>query len=97
MGFRDMKVHHVAFLVLGCLGLLLQGIGTALFSEPGHGDQEAIGILVALLGALCIGLGSSFHAVGKGQSPWFGLLGILSPIGLLFLCVLADRTPARQP
>ena len=86
-----MKVHNVAFLVLGCLGLLLQGIGTALMGVARQDEQMALGVLVAVLGALCMGAGSSFHAVGKGQSLWFGLLGILSPIGLLFLCVLPDR------
>ena len=86
-----MKVHDVAFLVLGCLGLLLQGIGTALTGVARQDEQIALGVLVAVLGALCMGVGSSFHAVGKGQSLWFGLLGIISPIGLLFLCVLPDR------
>ena len=88
-----MKVHDWSFLVLGCLGLLLQGIGSALTGTAGSADaQLGLGILVALLGALAIAVGSCFLAVGRGRSLWFGLLGLLSPLGLLFLCVLEDRS-----
>jgi drug/metabolite transporter (DMT)-like permease len=91
-----MKVHNWSFLVLGCLGLLLQGIGSALTAAAGRNDTLLwLGILVAVLGAVAIAAGSSFLAIGKGQSPWFGLWGLLSPVGLLFLCVLEDRSPKQ--
>jgi septal ring-binding cell division protein DamX len=99
--WSNMSVHNWAFVVLGILGLLLLGIGTALYQEPsdlnqqyqGASDrnQQTLGIIVAVLGLYVIGMGAAFHAVGKGRSLWFGLLGLFSPIGLLFLCVLQDR------
>jgi hypothetical protein len=86
-----MKVHNMSFLVLGCLGLVLQGVGSALTTTAGRSDALlASGIVVTVLGALAVALGSSFLAVGKGRSPWYGALGLLTPIGLLFLCVLED-------
>jgi len=87
----NLSIHNWAFIVLGCLGLLLQGIGTALIEMHSSADQESLGIFVALLGALVIGIGGCFLAVGKGRRPWIGLWGMLSPLGLLFLCVLQDR------
>ena len=90
-----MKVHNWSFLVLGCLGLLLQGVGLALMETAGRDVGVGVGILVSLLGAAALAAGSCFLAVGKGQSPWFGLLGLLAPIGLLFLCVLEDRSPRQ--
>ena len=92
-----MKVHNMSFLVLGCLGLLLQGIGSALTTTAGGSDvQLGLGIVVALIGALSIAIGSAFLAVGKGRSAWYGALGLLTPVGLLFLCVLEDFSPKRD-
>ena len=93
-----MKTHNSAFLALGCLGLLLQGIGSALMSSRSD-ETIALGVMVALLGALSLGVGGAFLAVGRGPNFWFGLLGLLSPLGLLFLCVLEDRSapPAAPP
>lgn len=88
-----MKMHNAAFIVLGCLGLLLQGVGSALFQVRSRSDTAiALGVLVSLLGAIAIGVGGCFLAVGRGRSLWFGLLGVISPLGLLFLCVLEDRS-----
>jgi len=87
-----MKVHNWTFLVLGCLGLLLQGIGSAMVAASRRDDVQGLGILVSILGALAIGIGGSFLAAGKGRTLWFGVLGVISPLGLLFLCVLQDRS-----
>jgi len=53
--------------------------------------QRALGIVLGLLAHILVAVGAGSYAVGKGRSPWFGLLGLLTPIGLLFLAVLEDR------
>jgi len=91
-----MKTHNAAFLVLGCLSLLLQGIGSALIQVRSSGNTACgLGIFVIILGALAMAIGASFLAAGKGRSLRFGLLGLLSPLGLLFLCVLEDRSSGQ--
>ena len=87
-----MKTHNWAFIVLGCLGLLLQGIGSALAGVGRKDEEVALSVLIIVLGGLAMGIGASFLAAGKGRSLWFGLLGVISPLGLLFLCVLEDRS-----
>ena len=87
-----MKTHNWAFIVLGCLGLLLQGIGSALAGVGRKDEEVALSVLIIVLGGLAMGIGGSFLAAGKGRSLWFGLLGVISPLGLLFLCVLEDRS-----
>jgi hypothetical protein len=107
-GETTMKAFRYAFVVLGCVGLLLNGIGLALIldSQPdriAHGgyritylrgsDTElGIGILVTILGPLTLATGCILLAIARGRSWKFGSLGLLAPVGLLFLCVLEDRS-----
>jgi len=58
--------------------------------------QKTIGILVALIAHVLIAVGATFFAIGKRRSPWFGLLGLLSPIGLLFLAVLDQDSNGHE-
>ncbi len=92
-----MKTHNAAFLVLGCLSLLLEGVGSVLLASARSSadDALALGILLTIVGALAMAVGASFLAAGKGRSLLFGLLGLLSPLGLLFLCVLEDRSSGQ--
>ena len=94
-----MTVNNVSFLILGIVGLLIQGFGTALLmiSEKSR-DDNVFGIAVALviLGPVMLAIGSAMYAAGKGRKPLYGLLGLLSPVGLLFLAVLEDRRSAAE-
>ncbi len=87
-----MSIHNVSFLILGFVGLLLQGIGTALAVEASSDDVYGIAIFLVLLGPVLLASGSAIYAVGKGRKPIFGLLGIISPLGLLFLAILQDQS-----
>lgn len=94
-----MKVYRYAFVVIGCIGLLLNGIGAGLIADSqqsgyyrGSDTELGIGVLLAILGPLVVAAGSVFLALGRGRSWKYGLLGLLAPIGLLFLCILEDHS-----
>lgn len=91
-----MTLHNVSFLVLSTLGLLLEGVASGLLATKTRSWIDAVeaAFWVTLsLGIIAMGIGCAFFAVGKGRSPWYGLLGVFQPMGLLFLCVLEDRRP----
>lgn len=102
-----MKVYRYAFVVIGCIGLLLNGIGAALIIDSQQGGYShrssdtalGIGVMLAILGPLVVAAGSVFLALGRGRSWKYGLLGLLTPLGLLFLCILEDHSslPASSP
>lgn len=98
-----MHVHNLTFLVFGTAGMLLQTVGIVLLKSA-YDDRlrsvhyllVSLGISVLILGGLLLGIGGAFFAVGKNRRPWFGLLGLASPVGLLFLAVLQNRTGMKQ-
>ncbi len=101
-----MKVYRYTFVVIGCIGLLLNGLGAALIIDSeqssyyrGSDTELGIGVTLAILGPLVVAAGSVFLALGRGRSWKYGLLGLLTPIGLLFLCILEDHSslPASSP
>jgi hypothetical protein len=71
------------------LGILLQIVGRIMAAQseplavPGH--------LLAGVGFLVLIAGCFSYAEGKGHSRWWGLLGLLSIIGLIILVFLPDR------
>jgi hypothetical protein len=74
------------------------GIGIGVIIQPSRfilvhkGIVSAdVGQLIWLIGVLCFIWGCMNYAEGKGSSKWFGLLGILSLIGLLALFFLPDQ------
>ena len=94
-----MHVHNLTFLVFGTAGMVLQAVGSVLIKSSYddrlrsvHNLQVGLGISIVILGSLLVGVGAAFLAVGKNRRPWFGLLGLASPVGLLFLAVLQNRT-----
>ena len=54
-----MSIHNVSFLILGFVGLLLQGIGTALAAEASSDDVFGIAIFLVLLGPVLLAAGSA--------------------------------------
>lgn len=93
-----MKIHYWAFLVLGCLGVLLGGVGSGLIvaGAEEHGSKADVligcGVFLVIFAHFTLVAGCIFLAIGRGRSWLFGLLGLLAPLGLLFLCVLQDRS-----
>jgi hypothetical protein len=72
------------------VGIVLQIIGRLVVIRSGSGEV-LLGSLVVLLGAGVLIWGCAQYATGKGHSPWFGALGLLSIIGLIILVFLPDR------
>ena len=52
----------------------------------------SFGLFMGILGVIFMPIGAGFYAKGKNRSLWFCLLGCFSPIGLIILAVLEDRS-----
>ena len=70
-------------LLLGVPGLVLQGVGNAMGGVSGT--------LIGVLGLAMLVAGLTLYARMRGQSPWFGLLGLLSCIGMVVLVLLPKK------
>lgn len=64
---------------------------TQVFLVRAHILPSLLGHIMAWLGLGFLVWGCMNYAEGKGHSKWFGLLGILSCIGLLILVLMPDR------
>jgi hypothetical protein len=71
------------------IGIILQIAGRALgiTSESG----ALLGLIMVVVGAVFFIWGCMNYAEGKGHSKWFGLLGLLSCIGLIILIFMPDH------
>ena len=89
---RLRKLNVISFL-LGIPGIALQVAGNVVARvHPQHRDLNAAeaaaalgGLGIALIGTGLLIAGLAFSARVKGRSGWWGLLGLLSCIGLLVL------------
>jgi hypothetical protein len=99
----EQKSKSLAF---GIPGLSLQ-IGCMTLSRilaPKTGDHSAappewIALSLAigsLIGVLLLIVGLRYYAKAKGYNPEFGLLGLLSLLGILILAVLPDKTKGQN-
>ncbi len=79
---RRLKSLNTRSLAIGGLGLALQGAG----SLPGQ-----LGAMLRVAGAIFLVIGLSDYARMRGQSPWLGLLGLASCLGILVLLLLPKR------
>jgi hypothetical protein len=69
------------------LGIVLQIVGRILSNDGMNG----IGFIAILAGFVLFIWGCGQYAKGKGYSPWFGLLGLLSILGLIVLVFFKDK------
>jgi|GEM_PF-2851716 len=77
----------------GSFGLLLALVASQ--GEAAIKDTIATGVeLIRYLGLGFWSYGCSQYARGKGYSPWFGLVGLLTIFGLIFLAILPTREAA---
>ena len=71
------------------LGIVTQIVGQVLQSQGGA--MGTIGLVVSLGGLALFVWGCFNYAEGKGYSPFLGLLGLLSCLGLIILVILPDK------
>jgi hypothetical protein len=90
--------HDHAFMLKDKIKKTNIGIGVGIILQLSRFILVRQGIIPPDLGIVIWAFGAAFfiwgcmnYAEGKGSSKWFGLLGILSLIGLLGLFFLPDR------
>lgn len=77
------------------VGFLCSIVGRVL----AHGGSEfgiIIGLVFIIAGIILFIWGCISYARGKGQSPFFGLLGLLYILGLIILVFLPDKHKAAK-
>ena len=97
-------VENRKSLALGIPGIILQILGNIMYRQggatggPGRPapDANPIWLLVALVGTGLLIAGLAFYAKAKGRSPAWGLMGLLSIIGLIVLACLKDLRPRQR-
>lgn len=84
----------------GRLGLSMVGSKQGAQSFPMANDERALVEIAAtvglVLGTCLLIAGLSCYARAKGRSGWWGLMGLLSIIGLIVLACLEDRNKASK-
>jgi hypothetical protein len=69
------------------IGIVLQIAGKVLSMD----GMLGFGFMLMLAGAITFIWGCGQYAKAKGYSPWFGLLGLLSIVGLIVLVLFPDK------
>ena len=80
-----------AKIVWGCwtLGVALHIIAVVLRTDPAFSALASVA--VGAVSAAALVFGTVVYAKTKGYSPWFGLAGLLSILGIAVLLVLPPR------
>jgi hypothetical protein len=81
-------------LMFGIPGIVLQLAGNFMMpsvDQAGASGAALLGLCVALLGTALLIVGLGFYAKGKGHHFAWGLMGLLSIIGIIVLAILPDR------
>jgi hypothetical protein len=91
-------------LAFGVPGIILQLAGNFMaraeafgLSSPGSGGPPGgagLWLVVSVLGTILLIYGLCLYAKSKGYHPAFGLLGLLSILGIIILAVLPDKLKA---
>lgn len=71
------------------VGILLEVLGRVAIAVSAA--LAIPGLIIFLIGVAVFVWGCMNYAKGKGHSPWLGVLGLLSVIGLIILVLLPDR------
>ena len=81
-------------------GIVVQIAGRVLAGVGGQSQNvflSGAGVVLVLAGAVLFIWGCFNYSEGKGYSPWLGLLGLLSCLGLIVLVLLPDKYKGGGP
>ncbi len=79
------KKYNNISLAVGIPGLIIQILGTFI-------QISALSIAVSLVGSIIFIIGLSFYAKAKARHPAWGLLGVLSIVGMIVLALVPDKS-----
>lgn len=88
---RKSLTFGIPGIILQLAGNVMANMGTSNPQNP-NWAMALGGLAVALVGTALLIYGLALYAQAKGQSGWWGLMGLLSCIGLLVLALLPDKT-----
>jgi amino acid transporter len=86
----DSNLNKVS-LYWGVPGLTLQTFGYMLANVMVDPLSALLFLLVSLAGTALLLVGLAYYAKAKGHSPAWGLVGLLSCLGIVVLAVLPDK------
>ena len=75
--------------IIAWLSLQLAGLLASIYL----GD---VGVLIALIGGVCLIIGCCYYSKAKGHHAAWGLLGLLSMIGLIILVCFPDKNKEQS-
>ena len=86
-------VHlRISDLLTGMEGIAISKAIEAAIAKNGG---KVVGLLFLLIGGVCCIWGCGQYAKAKGHSPYWGVLGLLSIIGLIVLVLFSDKHKAE--
>lgn len=83
-------------LLWGVPGLIIQAIAYVLAINSRNPVVALLYLLLTFVGTGLLLVGLAHYAKAKGHSPWWGLAGLLSCIGIVVLAALSDRCKPQQ-
>ena len=86
----DSRLNRIS-LLWGVPGLVGQVVGNLIAGAAQDVIIALFGLAVVLGSTVALLIGLAYYAKSKGHSPWWGLFGLLSCIGILVLALLPDR------
>jgi len=86
----DARLNRLS-LLWGVPGLIFQTLGYIMGNASADPLLALFFLLVSLAGTVLLLVGLGYYAKGKGHSPVWGLVGLLSCLGILILAVLPDK------
>jgi len=86
----DSRLNRIS-LLWGVPGIVGQIMGNIIMGAAQEAITALFGLAMLLGCTVSLLIGLAYYAKAKGHSPWWGLMGLLSCIGILVLAVLPDR------
>ena len=84
------KAYNTKSLAWGIPGIVLQ------FASGGI-QNEAMNLILVVVGTAMLIAGLAYYAKGKGRTPAWGLMGLFSILGLIVLALLPDLEKGAPP